>query len=67
MRNTRIERTLRTLLDFQRFAGNRRLERLIRQAEGAYRQTLPDADLEWVSAAGDPAGYIWGEDGHEPG
>ncbi len=48
-----IERTLRVLFDFQRFSGNRRLGRLIRDAEEARAGVgLDDSELE-LNAAGD--------------
>ena len=49
-----MEKYLRQMFDFQRFAGNRRLEELIRQAEDSYAKALSDEDLGLVNAAGDP-------------
>ena len=49
----RTEHVLRTLFDFQRFAGNRRLDRLIRAAQAAGDGVLlDDSELE-LNAAGD--------------
>ncbi len=49
----RTERMVRTLFDFQRFAGNRRLDRLIRTAhETGDSLLLDDSELE-LNAAGD--------------
>ncbi len=48
----KTEGLLRTLFDFQRFAGNKRLEALIRDADGAGNGVpLEDSALE-VNAAG---------------
>ena len=62
MENT--ERRLRALFDFQRFAGNERLDALIRAAEESDAGTpLGDGELEW-NAAGEPE--VWrlrGKDG----
>ena len=49
----RTEQMLRTLFDFQRFAGNERLDRLIRTAqETEDGMLLDDSELE-LNAAGD--------------
>lgn len=45
--------TLRKLFDYQRFAGNKRLEVLIDRAEFLHSESLSDDDLEYVCAAGD--------------
>ena len=37
-----MEKYLRQMFDFQRFAGNKRLEALIRQAEDSYAKALSD-------------------------
>ena len=49
-----MEKYLRQMFDFQRFAGNGRLEELIRQAEDSYAKALSDVDLGLVNAAGVP-------------
>ena len=49
----RTEQMVRTLFDFQRFAGNKRLDRLIRAAqEAGDGMLLDDSELE-LNAAGD--------------
>lgn len=49
----RTEQMVRTLFDFQRFAGSKRLDRLIRAAQEAGAGVLlDDSELE-LSAAGD--------------
>ncbi len=45
---------MRQLFDFQRFAGNERLEILIKQAEASYERALSDEDMGLVNAAGEP-------------
>ena len=50
-----MEQTLKQLLDYQRFAGNRRLGAILADAESRYATALSDDDLEWVSAAGEAA------------
>lgn len=49
-----MEKTLKVLLDFQKFSENPRLAKIISEAEGRYCGTLSDDDLENVSAAGEP-------------
>ena len=49
-----MEKILRQLFDFQRFAGNERLEILIKQAEASYERALSDEDMGLINAAGDP-------------
>ena len=49
-----MEKILRQLFDFQRFAGNERLEILIKQAEASYERALSDEDKGLVNAAGEP-------------
>ncbi len=66
MEDTKMEQALRNLLDFQRFAQNKRLNALITQTEERYRQALSDEDLDWVNAAGEPEGYSRNEESHEP-
>ena len=48
-----MDKRLKRLFDFQRFAGNRRLAALIERAEFLHAESLSDEDLEKVSAAGD--------------
>lgn len=48
-----MEKKLRQLLDFQRFAGNKRLDAFIKQAEESYEQALSDEEIGLVNAAGD--------------
>ncbi len=45
--------TLRTIFDYQKFAGNDRLERIIQDTEKRYgRAKLMDDELTFVNAAG---------------
>lgn len=53
MTSEKMQKTLSALFDFQRFAGNARLETLI--AEGGGGGELEDDDLTWVNAAGEIA------------
>ena len=58
MNEERLEVRIRNLFDFQRFAGNARLGRLISETESRYRNNdnivmLSDRDLEMVNAAGE--------------
>ena len=57
----RTEQMVRTLFDFQRFAGNRRLDRLIRTAqEAGDGALLDDSELE-LNAAGDADAWRLGK------
>ncbi len=49
------EKILRTLFDFQRFAGNKDLEEVISETESHYGRALSDDELSYVSAAGVPS------------
>ena len=46
--------SLKDLFDYQKFAGNSRLEVMIRDTESRYGSKLSIDDLELVSAAGTP-------------
>ncbi len=57
MNEERLEVRIKTLFDFQRFAGNARLGRLISETENRYKKSdnivvLSEMDLEKVNAAG---------------
>ena len=58
------EKRLRALFDFQRFAGNERLDALIRAAEESGAGTpLDDGELD-LNAAGEPEAWrLRGKDG----
>ena len=47
-----MERNVKRLFDYQKFARNPRLEAMLSEAEGRYDRGLSDDDLELVSAAG---------------
>lgn len=47
-----MEKTLKTLFDFQKFDGNPHLSKLIEETESLYENTLSDEDLDLVNAAG---------------
>lgn len=52
-----MENKLSRLFDYQKFASNPDLEKVIRGVEEKYslnKQALSDDDLEFVAAAGDP-------------
>ncbi len=58
MNEERLEVRIRNIFDFQRFAGNARLSRLITETENRYKKNdnvvmLSDMDLEMVNAAGE--------------
>ncbi len=63
----RTENILRALFDFQRFAGNKRLDSVIRAAEGApFGLPLEDGEME-LNAAGEPETWrLLKEDGKKP-
>lgn len=46
--------TLRDIFDFQRFSGNEKLARMIRQTEERYGSRLSFEDLQLINAAGTP-------------
>lgn len=46
--------SLKDLFDYQKFAGNSRLEAMIKDTESRYGSKLSIDDLELVSAAGTP-------------
>lgn len=48
-----MEKTLKRLLDFQKFSGNTRLAEMIANTESRYDHALADDDLEAVNAAGE--------------
>lgn len=47
-----MENKIKAIFEFQRFAGNKRLDAMINDAEDRYRNELSDEDVEIVSAAG---------------
>jgi len=49
-----MERKLSKLFDYQKFQRNPRLDAMLSEAEGRYEDGLSDAELELVSAAGEP-------------
>ena len=73
MNEERFEVRIRNIFDFQRFAGNARLARLISETENRYKRSdnvvmLSDRDLEMVNAAGEvadlrPGLLVGGQDG----
>lgn len=48
-----MENKLNKLFDYQRFEGNKRLEKLIAETEARYAAQLSDDDLSFVCAAGE--------------
>ncbi|MGM9644957.1 MAG: hypothetical protein ACI3X1_07710 [Eubacteriales bacterium] len=58
-------RKLTALFDYQRFAGNERLQALIADTENRCLHALSDDDLEWVSAAGEQTDLKEKKDGQE--
>ena len=48
-----MEKKLKELFEYQRFAKNPELDRLIRQTENRFGTELSDDDLSFVNAAGD--------------
>lgn len=46
--------SLKDLFDYQKFAGNSRLEAMIRDTESRYGSKLDIDDLEFINAAGSP-------------
>lgn len=53
MENSRISAAVMALFDYQRFADNARLRRLINDTESRYDSELSDDALAQISAAGD--------------
>ena len=52
-----MERTLKSLFDFQKFEGNSDLQRVIDSTHSRYAvRELNMDEMEWVSAAGIPEG-----------
>lgn len=49
-----MEKKLRQLFDYQKFQKDPRLEAMLSETEKRYEGSLSDAELELVSAAGDP-------------
>ena len=49
-----MDKTLKTLFDFQRIANNRRLAALISDTQSRCKTALSDDDLLLVNAAGEP-------------
>lgn len=47
-----MEKKLKSMFEFQKFASNPRLEKLIAETEDHYAQALDDDDLWMVNAAG---------------
>ena len=50
-----MEKKLESLFEFQKFAGNPELAKLIEETESRYAKALSDDDLALVNAAGDVA------------
>lgn len=50
----RMKNKLKSLFDYQRFQGNKRLDKMISEAENDIACKLSDDDLFQVSAAGEP-------------
>ena len=48
-----MEKKLKAMFDYQKFARNPRLDAMLSEAEARYECSLSDDDLELVSAAGD--------------
>ena len=59
------QKELKALFDYQRFAGNERLQALIADTENRCLHALSDDDLEWVSAAGEPSELREKKDGQK--
>ena len=59
------QKELTALFDYQRFAGNERLQALIADTENRCLHALADDDLEWVSAAGEPSELREKKDGQK--
>lgn len=48
-----MDKKLRTMFDYQRFAKSEKLAKVIAETESRYGNALSDEELEMVSAAGD--------------
>ena len=59
------QKKLTALFEYQRFAGNERLQTLIADTENRCLNALSDEDLEWVSAAGEETDLKDKKDGQE--
>ena len=59
------QKELTALFDYQRFAGNERLQALIADTENRCLHALSDDDLAWVSAAGEPSELREKKDGQK--
>ena len=56
-----VEKTLKQMFDYQRFAKNPALQSIIDDVHRRYaRQELSDDELETLSAAGDPYLHVMG-------
>ncbi len=49
-----MDKKLKALFDYQKFKGNKKLERLIVETESRYSRELSDDEISIVSAAGEP-------------
>ena len=49
-----MENLLKKLFDYQRFDGNPRIDRMLRDAENRCVRELSEEDLGFVAAAGEP-------------
>lgn len=49
-----MDKKLKALFDYQKFKGNKKLERLIVETESRYAKELSDDEMSIVSAAGEP-------------
>lgn len=56
-----MEKKLKAMFDYQQFSGNKRLEKMMQEAEKAYPAVLNDEDLFFVNAAGEDQGDKRGE------
>lgn len=54
--------SLKDLFDYQKFAGNSRLEAMIRDTESRYGSKMDLDDLEFINAAGTPESIRQQED-----
>lgn len=51
-----MEKKLKSLFEFQRFAGNDRIAKMIEETNNRYAAELSDDDIALVNAAGDLPG-----------
>lgn len=49
-----MENKLQRMFDYQSFAGNARIEKMMKEAEARYNREISDDDLGMVNAAGLP-------------